>query len=149
MNTEVEVWDQSKKRLFEEPKIEYSYRSINSLINSINFCQNKYPNLKIRSVIVDDNSNENNLNRIKKLIDKYKIDIISLDYEKYKTKIKEQKSKETFANLASLMSSFEIGKKHGEDLIFFVEDDYLHFESMLEEMIASYERISSQIGKDI
>ena len=34
MNTEVEIWDQNKKRLFEQPKIEYSYRSINSLINS-------------------------------------------------------------------------------------------------------------------
>ena len=41
MNTEVEIWDQNKKRLFEQPKIEYSYRSINSLINSINFCNNK------------------------------------------------------------------------------------------------------------
>ena len=43
----------------------------------------------------------------------------------------------------------EIGKERGEDLIFFVEDDYLHFEPMLEEMISSYERISSQIEKDI
>ena len=41
MNTDVEIWDQSKKRLFELPKIEYSYRSIKSLINSINFCQIK------------------------------------------------------------------------------------------------------------
>ena len=36
MNTDVEIWDQSKKRLFEQPKVEYSYRSINSLVNSIN-----------------------------------------------------------------------------------------------------------------
>ena len=42
MNTEIEIWDQSKKRLFEQPKIDYSYRSINSLIRSIEFCQNKY-----------------------------------------------------------------------------------------------------------
>ena len=41
MNTEVEIWDQNKKRLFEEPKIEYSIRSINSLITTINFCQKK------------------------------------------------------------------------------------------------------------
>ena len=47
------------------------------------------------------------------------------------------------------MKSFEIGKDQGEDLIFFVEDDYLHFESMLEEMVASYERIASQLNKDI
>ena len=52
MNTEIEIWDQNKKRLFEQPKIEYSYRSINSLINSINFCNNKYPNIKIKTVII-------------------------------------------------------------------------------------------------
>ncbi len=149
MNTEIEIWDQNKKRLFEQPKIEYTYRSINSLISSINYCQNKYPSLKIKTYIIDDNSKEENLNRIKNLIDGKNIDIISLDYEKYKTAIKEQKSKETFSNLASLFQSFEIGKDQSEDLIFFVEDDYLHFESMLEEMVASYERIASQIGKDI
>mgnify|MGYP001489917684 CR=1 FL=1 len=149
MNTEVEIWDQSKKRLFEQPKIEYSYRSINSLIKSIDFCQKKYPNLKIKTIIIDDNSKDKNLDRIKKLIDGKNINIISLNYEKYKNSISEQKTKETFSNLASLMNSFEIGKNQGEDLIFFIEDDYLHFEPMLEEMVASYERIASQLKKDL
>ena len=149
MNTEVEIWDQSKKRLFEMPKIEYSYRSINSLINSINFCKTKYPNLQIKTIIIDDNSKDKNLDRIKKLIDGKNIDIISLNHNKYKDLIKEQKTKETFSNLASLMNSFEIGKDQSEDLIFFVEDDYLHFEPMLEEMVASYERIASQLKKDL
>ena len=77
------------------------------------------------------------------------VEIISLNHENYKTLIKDQKTKETFSNLASLMNSFEIAKDKGEDLIFFVEDDYLHFEPMLEEMVASYERIASQLKKDI
>ena len=149
MNTEIEIWDQSKKRLFEHPKVEYSYRSINSLINSIKFCQNKFPNLKIKTIIVDDNSKEENLNRVKGLINDNNIDIVSLEHEKYKEKIKKQKSEETFSNLASLFQSFKIGIDQGEDLIFFVEDDYLHFEPMLEEMVSSYERIASQINKDI
>ena len=149
MNTEVEIWDQSKKRLFEQPKIEYSYRSINSLIKSIDFCQKKYPNLKIKTIIIDDNSKDKNLDRIKKLIDGKNINIISLNCEKYKNSISEQKTKETFSNLASLMNSFEIGKDQSEDLIFFIEDDYLHFEPMLEEMVASYERIASQLKKDL
>ena len=149
MNTEVEIWDQNKKRLFEQPKIEYSYRSIKSLINSINFCQNKYPKIKIKSVIIDDNSKDENLARIKELTESKNIEIVSLNHDSYKTVIKEQKSKETFSNLASLMNSFEIAKDQTEDLIFFIEDDYLHFEPMLEEMIASYERIASQLKKDI
>ena len=49
-NTEVEIWNQSKKRLFEKPKIEYSLRALNSLIKSINFSKKKYPNIKFKIV---------------------------------------------------------------------------------------------------
>ena len=148
MNTDIEIWDQNKKRLFEYPKIEYSFRSLNSLVKTINFCQNKYPNLRFKTLIIDDNSKEENLNRIKTLLNN-NIQIISLNHKKYSSKIKKQKTKETFSNLASLLESFEVAKNEAEDLIFFVEDDYLHLETTLEEMIDSYERISSQIGKDI
>ncbi len=149
MNTEIEIWDQNKKRLFECPKIDYSIRSINSLIKSIKFCQKKYPNLLIKTIIIEDHSKKENLEKIQKLVQNQNIDIISLDHEKYKPLIKKQKSNGTFSNLASLLQSFEIGKNLGEDIVFFVEDDYIHVESMLEEMLASYERMASQIKKDI
>ena len=149
MNTDIEIWDQNRRRLFEYPKIEYTKRSLNSLIRSINFLKNKYPTVNVKTIIVDDNSSTENLNIIKKIIDGNNIEIINLDYSKYKKEISEQKNKETFANLASLLQSFEIGKDTGEDLIYFIEDDYLHFEPMLEEMVASYERIASQLNKDI
>ena len=149
MNTEVEIWDQKKKRLFEQPKIEYSIRSINSLIKSIKLCKNKYSHLSINTVVIDDNSKKENLDKIKDLIQNENFEIISLDHEKYKSIIKKQKSTETFSNLASLLQSFEIGKNQGDDLIFFIEDDYIHYETMLEEMISSYERIASQVKKDL
>ena len=150
-NTDVEIWDQNKKRLFEEPKIEYSLRALNSLIRSVNFSKKKYQNIKFKTIIVDDKSKEENLNKIKKLINKSGLDIsiTPLNHDKYKDTIKQQKNDQTFSNLASLLQSFELGKEYGEDLIFFVEDDYLHFEPMMEEMIASYERIASQVNKDI
>ena len=150
-NTDVEIWDQNKKRLFEEPKVEYSLRALNSLIRSINFSKTKYPNIKFKTIIVDDKSKEENLDKLKKLIDVSGLDIsiTPLNHDKYTDTIKLQRNDQTFSNLASLLQSFELGKEHGEDLIFFVEDDYLHFEPMMEEMIASYERIASQINKDI
>ena len=150
-NTDVEIWDQNKKRLFEEPKIEYSLRALNSIIRSVNFSKKKYQNIKFKTIIVDDKSKEENLNKIKKLINKSDLDIsiTPLNHDKYKDTIKQQKNDQTFSNLASLLQSFELGKEHGEDLMFFVEDDYLHFEPMMEEMIASYERIASQVNKDI
>ena len=150
-NTDVEIWDQNKKRLFEEPKIEYSLRALKSLIKSVNFSKTKYVNIKFKIIIVDDKSKEENLNKLKKLIDGSGLDIIitTLNHDKYKDIIKQQRNDQTFSNLASLLQSFELGKEHGEDLVFFVEDDYLHFEPMMEEMIASYERIASQVNRDI
>ena len=117
MNTVVEIWDQKKKRLFEQPKIEYSIRSINSLIKAITVCRNKYPVIKIKTIIVDDQSKKDNLDKIRKLIQDQNIEIIPLDHEKYKSIIKKQEKTETFSNL--------------------------------DEMIASYERIASQVKKDI
>ena len=149
MNTVVEIWDQKKKRLFEQPKIEYSIRSIKSLIKAITVCRNKYPVIKIKTIIVDDQSKKDNLDKIRKLIQDQNIEIIPLDHEKYKSIIKKQEKTETFSNLASLLQSFEIGKNQSDDLIFFIEDDYIHSETMLDEMISSYERIASQVKKDI
>jgi len=149
-NTSVEIWDQNKKRLFEYPKIEYATRSLNSLIKSIKYLKKELPEINTKLVILDDHSNSVNLEKIKKISKtEENSEVISLNHNNYKSVIIEQESKETFSNLASLLNSFEVGKDQGEDLVFFVEDDYLHFETMLEEMISSFQRISSQLGKDI
>jgi len=151
INTEIEIWDQNKKRLFELPKIEYTLRSLNSLIKSINFSKIKYPNINFKTIIVEDNSKKENISRIDELIAKNNIDIniIKLNHNNYKDIVKKQKSEQTFSNLSSLLKCFQIAKEQSEDLVFFVEDDYLHFEPMMEEMIASYERISSQLKKEL
>ena len=107
-NTDVEIWDQNKKRLFEYPKIEYSVRSINSLIKAIDFCQIKYPKLRIKTIIIEDHSSNENLHKIKKLISGKNIDILPLNHKKFEALIEAQKSKETFSNLASLFQRFQI-----------------------------------------
>ena len=150
-NTKIDIWDQNKKRIFEKPKAEYTSKSINSLIKSIIYCKTKYPNIKIKTLIVDDDSDEKTLINIKKTINSSKLDmeIINFDKRDYDNIINKQKNLQTFGNLSSLLHSFELGKKMGKDLVFFLEDDYIHFEPMLEEMIASYERISSQTKKEL
>ena len=150
-NTKIDIWDQNKKRIFEKPKVEYTYKSISSLIKSIVYCKTKYPNIKIKTLIVDDDSDEKTLIHIKKTINSSKLnmEIINFDKRDYDNIINKQKNLQTFGNLSSLLHSFELGKKMGKDLVFFLEDDYIHFEPMLEEMIASYERISSQTKKEL
>ena len=150
-NTKIDIWDQNKKRIFEKPKAEYTSKSISSLIKSIVYCKTKYPNIKIKTLIVDDDSDEKTLIHIKKTINSSELDmeIINFDKRDYDNIINKQKNLQTFGNLSSLLHSFELGKKMGKDLVFFLEDDYIHFEPMLEEMIASYERISSQTKKEL
>ena len=150
-NSNIEIWDQNKKRLFELPKIEYTLKSLNSLLKSISFCKRKYPDINIKLSVIEDNTNDTNLNKLKNLTNNYDLNINyeRVDHSKYRKIIKEQKSDETYSNLASLLSCYEIAKKNTDDLVFFVEDDYIHFEPMLEEMVASYERISSQIKKEL
>ena len=150
-NTKIDIWDQNKKRIFEKPKVEYTSKSISSLIKSIVYCKTKYPNIKIKTLIVDDDSDEKTLIHIKKTINSNKLDIEIINFDKrdYDNIINKQKNLQTFGNLSSLLHSFELGKKMGKDLVFFLEDDYIHFEPMLEEMIASYERISSQTKNEL
>ena len=52
--------DQNKSRIFDLPKIEYTLRTINSIIISCNQALKLFKNLKINLVITDDNSTENN-----------------------------------------------------------------------------------------
>ena len=150
-NSNIEIWDQNKKRIFEEKKIVYIEKSLKSLINSIKFSEKNLPTIHIRLIVLDDNSTQENIIKISDILKDSNInyDIFKHDKTKYEKIIKRQKTKETFSNLSSLLTSFNLGKENAEDLIFFVEDDYIHFESIISETVKTYERISSQLGKDI
>ena len=52
------------------------------------------------------------------------------------------------SNMANIHQSLLEAKKC-KDLIYFVEDDYIHKKESLKEMVFTYERISSQLGNDI
>ena len=111
MNTDVEIWDQNRKRLFELTKIEYSKRSINSLIKAIEYFKSKYSNIHIRTIIVDDNSNEENLSLIKKIVENKNIDIEPLDYSKYQDIIKNKKINKLLQILQVFFKVLKLAKK--------------------------------------
>ncbi len=150
-NTKIKIWDQNKERIFNKDKAEYTLRCLNSLIKTISNAKNKFQNIDFKLTIVDDNSKKEILNQINTLVNKVNIStkIINLNNNENKEFIKVDNQSETFGNLNSLLKCFNLAKEEGRDLIFFVEDDYLHTENMIEEMVLTYERISSQLNKEI
>ena len=155
--TNVNMLTQNKKRLFEKDKSEYTFRSLNSIILSLNKAKLSFPQIEFDLVIVDYNSNENDLNQIKKQLDKsnFKNSIISLDLNEFKDKIKmtnaknEKVTENQMSNMSNIHKSLLIAKNQCKDLIYFVEDDYLHQKEAITEMIFTYERISSQIDREL
>ena len=64
--TKVNMLTQTKKRLFDKEKSEYTFRSLNSLINSINLAKNSFNKINFELVIIDYESSNKDLENIKK-----------------------------------------------------------------------------------
>jgi len=154
--TSVNMLTQSKKRIIGSNKSEYTLRTLKSIINSINNNKQIFKKIKLKLTIIDHNSPKNILSKFKKLLDKqfFESEIKELNINFYKKKIAEtnqQKQKVSLnqiSNMSNIHQSFELAKDC-EDLIYFVEDDYLHKLNSIEEMIFTYEKVASQINNDI
>ena len=151
---EVNMLTQNKERIFEKGKPEYTLRSINSLLNSA-LANENFKNVSVKFTVVDHNSSQENLDKMGNLFRRKNItfNLINLDVQKFSKKIekinekKETVSSNQISNMANIHQSLLESVK-AEDLIYFVEDDYLHSKDCLEEMIFAYERISTQLGND-
>ena len=62
--TSVQLVSQNKKRIFEEDKSEYTFRTINSLTKSVKDLKKKFKEIKIKFTIIDVNSPSSDINKI-------------------------------------------------------------------------------------
>ena len=153
--TEVNMLTQSKKRIFEKEKVEYTLRSIHSILQSLD-SSDQLKKIKIKLKVIDYNSKKENLDRIDKLFKSFNrnYDLINLNVSNFEENIAKtnQKNQTVTSNQKSNMANIHqslIEAKNSEDLIYFVEDDYIHNKDSLNEMVLTFERISSQIKNDI
>jgi hypothetical protein len=147
---------QSKKRIFKSNKDQYSLRTLMSLINSINNNKKIFENIKLKLTIIDHNSEKKIIHKFKKILKKqfFKSEIKPLNIDFYKKKIKKinQQGKEVtqnqISNMSNINQSLNLGK-NCDDLVYFVEDDYVHKIDAIEEMLFAYEKISTQTRKEL
>ena len=155
--TKVNMLTQNKKRLFDRNKSEYTFRSLNSIIMSLNQAKIAFPKIKFDIVIIDYNSKKEDLEQMKKQLDKtnFKNSVITLDINEFLDNIKkvnaknEKVTENQMSNMSNIHKSLLFAKNECSDLVYFVEDDYLHRQEAINEMILTYERISSQLNREL
>ena len=152
----VNMLTQSKKRIFNQEKSEYTFRSLNSIINSLNFAKELFDNVNLELIIVDHNSEKSVVDKIKLIISNqfFKSRFISLNVDDFKKDInsKNEKNEKVTFNQMSNMSNIHqslILAKESDDLIYFVEDDYIHSIHAIKEMIFTYEKLSSMLKTEL
>ena len=155
--TSVNMLTQNKKRLFDENKSEYTFRSLNSIIKSLNQAKTALPKIEFDIIVIDHNSEKNDIEQMKKQLDKsnLKNSIISLNVNEFANNIKsinaknEKVTENQISNMSNIHKSLLVAKDQCNDLVYFVEDDYLHQLDSIYEMIFTYERISSQMNREL
>ena len=145
------IMDQNKRRVFDCEKNEYTFRTLRSLIKAINKAKQKFENVNFELIVTDTNSPEKDLKTIAEILKSslIKNKVISINLEKFKDKIKNGYSKAKFSNMANFYNSLLIAKNEEADLIYFVEDDYLHSVDSIIEMIFSYEKFYSLFSQEV
>ena len=142
---------QNKKRLFEKEKKEYTLRSLVSICKNIVKAEKEFKGIKIFLKIIDDNSNTEIISLIKKICDNHKInyELSNLDLSKYENEMNFKENKRMLAHNSHIYESKNFALKSNFDIIYFVEDDYIHEHDAFIEMIYTYQKISSQMNKEI
>ena len=145
------IMDQNKRRIFGEEKNQYTFRTLRSLIKSINKASSKFKNIRFDLLVTDTNSPKDDINKIKEILNltKIKNKLISINLKDFENIIKPDYSKAKFSNMANFYNSLIVAKKEDADIIYFVEDDYLHTEETITEMIFAYEKLSTIFSKEL
>ena len=145
------IMDQNKKRIFDCEKNEYTFRGLKSLIKAANNAKEKFKNINFELIVTDTNSPERDLQIVKQILkgSTIKNKVISINLSEFKNKIKDGYSKAKFSNMANFYNSLLIAKNEEADLIYFVEDDYLHSPDSMVEMIFSYEKFYSLFSQEV
>ena len=143
--------DQNKRRILDCEKNEYTFRTLRSLIKSMNMAKKNFDNIKFEIIVTDTNSPSKDLEEIEKILSNsnFKNKLVSVNLNEYKDKIKDGYSKAKFSNMANFYNSLLIAKNEEADIIYFVEDDYLHSPKAIKEMILSYEKFYSIFSQEI
>jgi hypothetical protein len=149
--TRVKILNQNKERIFEKEKYEYTLRSLNSILKSIEIAKNNFKYLDIKITAIDVGSDEIYIEKIKNMLKNNNINFeyIKLEINELKYFVDQNASEDQKSMMSNVYKSLEVGKNGNYDLLYFVEDDYIHEKDCLNEMLFTYEKFASLIKDEL
>ena len=153
----VNMLTQSKNRIFEKDKEQYTKRTLISLIKSVDCAKDIFKEVKFKIHVIDHNSSKKQINDIKTILERSNLsfEILNLKFKEFSNLIEntnEEKKEVTNnqkSNMSNIHQSLVLSKEICEDLTYFVEDDYIHEKNSLREMLFTYEKIASLTKKEL
>ena len=153
----VNMLTQSKNRIFEKDKEQYTKRTLISLIKSVDCAKDIFKEVKFKIHVIDHNSSKKQINDIKTILERSNLsfEILNLKFKEFSNLIEntnEEKKEVTNnqkSNMSNIHQSLVLSKEICEDLTYFVEDDYIHEKNSLTEMLFTYEKIASLTKKEL
>jgi hypothetical protein len=124
-------------RVAQASKSELIIRCLRSLLRSAELARAERQDLSITLTVVDDHSHPDCVELMKRMLSgaSFGTGFVAMD--------------ERTGNGPSLLTTYEHARENARELIYFVEDDYLHAESAILELTEAYNQFSSQLNSDV
>ena len=153
----VNMLTQSKRRIFEKEKEDYTKKTLISLIKSVVHASGIFNKVKFKIYVIDHNSSKKQINDLKIILGKSNLhfEILALKLKEFSNQIKNtneennQVTDNQKSNMSNIHQSLILSKEKSDDLTYFVEDDYIHEKDSLIEMLYTYEKIASLTKKEL
>ena len=129
----VEIHGQgNRRRIVDAPKSELLARCLNSLVRAINTAAPLVGETRISLTVLDDHSSTEHIDTIKAILATAQCPTAF-------------EALDTTGNGPSIGSALRHARAHFGDLVYFVEDDYLHTDHAVAEMILGFGRLSAAL----
>lgn len=124
------------KRYCGEDKPEVTRRCVASLIDTMNHAKATVPNLQIELQVFDDHSDEESVGYLKENLAKANFPV-------------QLEHLETYGIMPSILRCYEHGRDHGQDWVYFAQDDYLYDETAIHKMLKASVEFSNNMGRAV
>jgi hypothetical protein len=117
-------------------KPEVVLRCVTSLVQSMNYAASMIPEFEFTLKVFDDHSDKKHIKQLKEVLGHAQFTV-------------EWENLETTGVMPSILACYQHGLQHGKELVYFMQDDYLYYESCIFDMMNAYLDFSTALKSPV